>query len=181
MIDKPGRKKPRFPADKEAVVRAAIKEALQKERDNADGPVTGICGGACGGDILFHEVCKELGIPTELYLALPREQFIIESVQFAGSDWVDRFDDLYKSLPKKVLSQTKELPAWLQKNGLYSIWERNNLWMLYDTLSHGGMQMTLIAFWDGGEGDGVGGTEHMVAEAKERGAKTIVLKAKEII
>lgn len=181
MIDKPHRKEPRFPADKEGVVRAAIKAAVQKEKENADGPVSGICGGACGGDILFHEVCKELGIPTELYLALPREEFIVESVQFAGADWVDRFDDLYKVLPRKILSQTKELPVWLQKKGNYSIWERNNLWMLYSTLSHGAMQMTLIALWDGKEGDGEGGTEHMVSEAKERGAKTIVLKAKEII
>jgi hypothetical protein len=180
MIDKPDRKEPRFPADKEAVARAAIKEAVQKEKDKIDGPVTGIAGGACGSDILFHEVCEELGIATELYLALPREQFLVESVQFANASWVERFNKLYKKLPYRVLSQSQELPNWLQKKGSYSIWERNNLWMLYSALVCGGLQMTLIALWDGKGGDGAGGTEHMVKMAQERGSETVILDTKNI-
>ncbi len=116
-----------------------------------------------------------MNIPAELYLALPREKFLVESVQFAGPAWVERFDKLYKKLSRKVLSETKELPKWLQKKPGYSIWQRNNLWMLFNALVCGGIQMTLIALWDGMGGDDQGGTEHMVREAQERGGKTIII------
>ena len=35
--------------------------------------------------------------------------------------------------------------------------------------------MTLIALWDGKDGEGEGNTEHMVRVAKEEGAKTEIL------
>ena len=175
MIDKKDRATPRFPESIEPSVRAAIKEAVQSQKDKYGDRLKAIAGGACGGDILFHEVCAELGVEAELYLVLPREQFIVESVDFAGNKWVDRFDDLFQKLPKQILSNTKDLPKWLQSKLDYTIWERNNLWMLNSALVCGGINMTMIAVWDGQGGDGAGGTEHMVQAAKSRGAKTIVL------
>lgn len=180
MLDKKDREEPRFPAEMEKTASAAIKEAVEKEISKIEGPVLGIAGGACGGDILFHEVCAELNITTEMYLALPREQFLAESVQFAGTEWVERFNRLYKKLKHKILAETKQLPTWLNKKVDYSIWERNNLWMLNSALVCGGLQMTLIALWDGKKGDGAGGTEHMVQQVLERGGKTIVLDTKEL-
>jgi hypothetical protein len=175
MLDQPGRPIPRFPAAMEATAKTAIREAIQREKEKIETDIVGMAGGASGGDILFHEACAELGIRTELFLALPREQFVVESVQKAGAEWIERFDRLYKKLPRRGLAQTKELPNWLQKKPGYSIWERNNLWMLQSALVAGGMQMTLIALWDGEQGDGPGGTRHMLAQAMERGAKTIVI------
>lgn len=175
MIDKADRAQPRFPPSKEPIVRAAIKAAVQKEKDKTSDPIKGIAGGATGGDIIFHEVCAELGIETELYLALPREKFMEESVEYAGTDWVERFNALYKKLPKYFLSQTKALPKWLQKKEDYSIWERNNLWMLNSALVCGGIQLTLIALWDGKGSDKPGGTNDMVVGAKGRGGKTVVI------
>ena len=88
MVDRPDRPadKARFPRTREAEAkaRAAIEEALRGELAEAGGVSLGIAGGACGGDILFHEVCKTLGIPTQLYLALPPDQFQVESVQHGG-------------------------------------------------------------------------------------------------
>jgi hypothetical protein len=46
-----------------------IREAVIKEREFGSDELIGIAGGACGGDILFHEVCEELKIPTRLFLA----------------------------------------------------------------------------------------------------------------
>jgi hypothetical protein len=180
MIDKHNRKEPRFPPEKESAANEAIKKTVEEELKKTEGLVIGIAGGACGGDILFHEVCQELGIRTELYLALPREQYLFESVQFAGANWVERFNQVYKNLDKKFLSETKELPKWLQKKTNYSIWERNNLWLLYNSLETGGMNMTFIALWDRKGGDGAGGTEHMVKEAEKRGAKTVVIDINKI-
>ena len=176
MIDKPDRADPRFPAEKEEEIRAKIKEVVQKEKvENDDKKLLGIAGGACGGDILFHEVCRELGIKTELYLAIPPDQFVIESVAFAGGNWIERFYKLYNSLEHHVLSPTKELPNWLKKRRDYSIWERANLWMLNSSLTCGGANMSLIAVWNGQGGDGPGGAQHMVNEAKNRGSEVNII------
>jgi hypothetical protein len=140
MIDQPGRSEPRFPPEKEQQVRSAIKKKVQQEKERVareNGVLTGVAGGGSGGDILFHEVCAELGIKTKLYLALPRDQFVAESVAYAGPSWIDRFDELYRELPWQVLSQTQELPNWMKKRKAYTIWERNNLWMLNQALENG--------------------------------------------
>ena len=121
-----------------------------------------------------------MGIKTELYLALPRDLYITESVAFAGPEWIDRFNTLYNKLSWQVLAQSKELPKWLMKKEKYTIWERNNLWMLNKALSNGGLHMGLIALWNQKGGDAPGGTEHMITEAKVRGAKTVVINIESI-
>jgi tetratricopeptide (TPR) repeat protein len=79
-IDSANRAKPRFPAGKESIAREAIRSAVAQEKDLTSGSIVGIAGGANGGDILFLEVCEDLGIKTEMLLALPENQFIEASV-----------------------------------------------------------------------------------------------------
>ena len=135
----------------------------------------GIAGGASGGDILFHEVCAELGIPTRLYLALPEHQFIEASVAPARGDWVGRFDRLAEKLPVRVLATSEDLAGWLAEKRDYNIWQRNNLWMLHNALAEGNENVTLIALWNGQKGDGPGGTSDLVERAKDRRARTVIL------
>ena len=180
MIDSPDRPEPRFPEYLAPAVKEKIRQVVEEEKSKIEGKPFAIAGGACGGDILFHEVCLESGIESVLYLALPHEQFIAESVQDAGPEWIERFDHLYTELEKRVLGKSKLLPKWLQKKGGYSVWERNNAWMLNGALVNSGLHMTLIALWDGKGGDGPGGTQHMVNRAKERGAKTVIIDIKEL-
>lgn len=176
-LDAPGRKLPRFPANKEEVARACIRQHVEAERGR--GATLGIAGGASGGDILFHEVCAELGIATRLFLALPARQYVAESVADAGPSWVARFWALAEKLETHVLSERKELPDWLAARPDYDIWQRNNLWTLHQTLAAGPQNVTLIALWDGAaQGDGPGGTAHMVREARVSGAKTIEVDTK---
>jgi hypothetical protein len=179
MIDKIDRPNPRFPAAKEAQVKQKIREQVMQVGNNLKPGFTiaGIAGGACGGDILFHEVCRESGIKTQLFLAMPPEQFIVASVEFAGPGWIDRFNNLYEdsSIQNFELSDKTELPKWLNKKPGYNIWKRNNLWELSSAMVNGGSNMTLLALWDGKGGDGEGGTEDMVNIAKSRGAKVITI------
>ncbi|EJG0713408.1 tetratricopeptide repeat-containing protein [Vibrio parahaemolyticus] len=180
MIDKPGRPAARFPAEQEMVARAAIKNAVLEEVANVNGEVIGIAGGACGGDILFHEVCIDLSISSHLYLALPYNKFVVTSVQHAGRNWVDRFNTLCETLPQKILSNSKELPRWLQSKPGYSIWSRNNQWILHNALAYGADKVTLIALWDGNEGDGLGGTKDMIQQAQKQGVKFIPLNTRNL-
>ncbi|MGZ9035389.1 MAG: hypothetical protein ACXW25_13415 [Rhodospirillales bacterium] len=166
MIDALDRAKPRFPAACEEIARQTIRDAVAQEISEPKSACIGIAGGARGGDILFHEVCAELSLKTQLYLALPWEQFIAESVTPAGPGWVERFRALYEQLPKRELSAGKELPQWLRGKPNYDIWQRNNLWMLYNALTLSRKRITLIALWDGQTGDAPGGTEHMLDIAR---------------
>jgi len=179
QVDAPGRKTARFPAAKEAVARAAIHHAVQHEA--RDGSVLGVAGAASGGDILFHEVCAELGVPTALYLALPPEPYIKESVAPAGGNWVERFRAIESRFPSApVLAETTELPDWLRDREDYSIWQRNNLWMLNEALARGAEDVTLIALWNGKTGDGPGGTADMIEIARKRGATITILDTNEL-
>lgn len=178
MIDAPGRQPERFPARKERKARQAIRDAVRREQALAGGVTVGLAGGASGGDILFHEVCRELGVPGELHLALPREAYVAASVAPAGSAWVDRLDQLLAALPCHQLATSPKLPRWLRDRQGYDIWQRNNRWLLHQALARGPARVTLIALWDRGPADGPGGTQDMVETARARGAKIVVLDTK---
>lgn len=178
-IDAPDRPVPRFPANQEEVARQDLRDVIAQEQALVNGPLLGIAGGASGGDLLFHEVCRELSIPTLLYLAMPREPFVRASVQDSGPGWVERFDALYEQVPHRLLAPDGKLPRWLQHKRDYTIWQRNNLWMLYHALALGSQQTTLIALWDEApQGDGPGGTQDMVMQARQQGARVIVRPTK---
>jgi hypothetical protein len=178
MVDAPGRARPRFPrtAEAEAAARRAIGEAVMAERA-AGPPLRGVAGGASGGDILFHETCAELGIPTRLLLALPPEQYAAESVRPGGPPWEERFAALLRRHPHpRVLAASKEPPPWLAERAAgYDLWGRAGLWLLHDALAEAAGALTLIALWNGEAGDGPGGTADLVARARRHGARTVVL------
>jgi len=174
-IDAPGRP-PRFPADKEPTARQLIRDRLASRLAQVgDVLPLGIAGGASGGDILFHEICAELGVATELHLALPANLFVQASVQEAGLGWENRFYALHRRLPSRTLAEEDALPVWLRGHPSYGIWQRNNLWMLHNAVARAGRNVTLIALWDRQGGDGPGGTEHMVREAEELDARVVII------
>lgn len=197
MMDAPGRERPRFPADKEQVAREKIREAVVKEMEAGAGVASGYAGGASGGDILFHEVCEELGIQTRLYLGLPPQEYVVKSVLKAGPKWVERFWRLHEersaqgqmrvlSTVTGVTDAREHLPAWVREKHGYGIWERTNLWMLFNALDEACDQrsedpnMTLVALWDGRASDGPGGTGDLVEKVERLGARTRLLMTEEI-
>ena len=175
-IDEPGRAEPRFPAEAEGAAARLIRGAVVAERAAAgNGSVKGVAGAASGGDILFHEVCGELGFPTTVGLAVPAGPFVAASVAGAGPAWVERFHRLCNRVTPRVLSERAELPNWLARRRDYTIWDRNNRWLLHMALSRMDTDVTLIVLWDGRGGDGPGGTEDMVHLAQSRGVKVVHL------
>ena len=181
MIDKPGRATPRFPesavgAAAEAI-RAALIKILAARGTVGSGSVIapqgsvafrGIAAAACGGDILFHEACRELTIPSEVYLGIPVEAFQQTSVAFAGREWIERYQKLVSELPVHVLHSEATADADAR------VWEEANQWMLDAALASGGDHMALVALWDGKAGQ-TGGAGHMVRVAKEQGAAVEVI------
>jgi hypothetical protein len=174
-VDEPDRAIPRFPESKVAAAVTEIESAIDsvlKQHPN----VVGVAGAASGGDILFHEALRGRGIATEIYLALPPELYARRSVEPSKGDWRDRFDQFVNDPKLRILQEQEKLPEWLfEKEPSYKVWERANLWMLSRAMARGGSNMTLLALWNGQSGDGAGGTADMVARAKERGARVMLL------
>jgi hypothetical protein len=165
MIDAPSRAKPRFPPDKESAARQAISGALQ---DLGVGPDDlAICGGACGGDLLFAEAALVRGARLELYIPLEEPAFLEDSVDFADRDWRARF---FAAKARGILHVA---PRGLgPPQGGEDPYERNNRWMLDRASRFGADRLDFVCLWNGEGGDGPGGAKHMMEEVSRRGGRT---------
>src|SRR5271168_2305358 len=170
MIDAPGREKPRFPPDKEPVAARAIASALA-DLDVGPGDLS-ICGGACGGDLLFAEAALARGARLELYIPFEEPTFLEKSVDFAGGDWRGRF---FAAKARGVLFVApRELGPPQEGEDPY---ERNNRWMMDAALRFGADRVDFVCLWNGEGGDGPGGTKHMMEEVRSKGGRTTWLDA----
>jgi tetratricopeptide (TPR) repeat protein len=172
-LDEPGRTPPRFPATCVAAASAKIRSCLAELQ-----PTIAIAAAASGGDMLFHEMCEQLGIRSLVRLVMPEGLFANESVADAGADWVDRFWALIKARQAKgdigILSPEAELPVWLRRRPGYSIFQRGNVWMLEEALAMNPQRLTILALWDGTEGR-AGGTGEFMAHAERVGATPMII------
>lgn len=152
-----------------------MREVIAAEKAATAGSFTGIAGAASGTDLLFHEVCAELGIPTTVVLPISVDDYRRQSVADGGTDWIDKFNTLVvaKENEKRliVLSNDADVPSWAAGIPNYGVFQRGNIWMLEDALIRPNADATLVALWNGKAGDGPGGTADMVALAQAHGAK----------
>jgi len=164
MVDAPDREKPRFPANKESVAANAIASVLEQLDTGADDLC--ICGGACGGDLLFAEAALARGARLELYIPFEEATFLSKSVDFANRDWRARF------FAAKSHANLRELPlehgATREDESRY---EQNNLWMLEAATRFGAQKVEFICLWNGQQGDGPGGTRHLMEEVRRRSGR----------
>jgi hypothetical protein len=182
MIDKKGRKEPRFPPDKEPLAAESIARAIQQL--GAGSGDLAICGGACGGDLLFAEACLKQGLYLELYLPFRETDFIPRSVSFekdlpgqTPDTWLSRFHSTKNHTLTRIQITPEDLGAPPAACDPYA---RNNLRQLYTAFSHGHEYVYVIALWNGEAGDGPGGTADMIQQAKARGAKTLIIDTKKV-
>ena len=176
-LDAGDRPVPRFPAEMEAVAGQAICDAVAGiMRSHRDEHARGMAGGASGGDILFHEACASLHIPTQLYLPMQQDAFVLESVAPAGREWVRRFRALVARVPV-VLHGEGMASADTSDGDAQNVWELNNRWLLDQALTDGAHNLTVLVLWDGQMGDGPGGTGDLVHAAAQAGAEIVVLDA----
>jgi hypothetical protein len=94
MIDRSDRKAPRFPPGREPIAAAAIAKALADLDIGASD--LAICGGACGGDLLFADAALARAARLEIYIPFEEPQFLANSVEFADGfadpPWTARFE-----------------------------------------------------------------------------------------
>ena len=179
MIDRPDRQQARFPAWAEFQARKAIHDAIAGLPWDTPGTTVGLAGAASGGDLLFHECCQELGIPTRVLLALPAKDFEAESVAPAGPGWATRFQALLrKAGPQLRVMQEHD---GLLEGPTGNVWQRANLWMIEEA-GRLADERALLALWDGKVGDGPGGTEHFLHVARTYGIRILpVIRMQDVL
>jgi len=170
MIDAPGREEPRFPADKEALAAQAIATRLDKL--GAGPEDLALCGGACGGDLLFAEACLARGLRVSMYIPFAEPQFLHESVTFAEDGWRDRYFAVKAHTKTTLLVMPDELGPLPTGANAFA---RNNLWQLYTALTYGPEKVRFLCLWNRKGGDGPGGTKHMHDAVLKRSGQVYIL------
>lgn len=163
MIDSPTRATPRFPAAAEPIAAQAIVAALDALKAGPED--LALCQAAAGGDLLFLEACQARGVRCRVLLPFAEPEYLQRSVlpSAGGEAWRDRFhaalghaDTTLRVMPDEL----GPLPDGVDP------FERSNLWLLYTALAAGVKKVRFVTLWNGGGGDGPGGTAHMVGEVK---------------
>ena len=156
-VDAADRPVPRFAVSKLGIAGAAIAAALADlDADERDVALTQ---GAAGGDILFAEACLRRGVRLALLQPLPQARFIECSVLASaeGERWLER----YRQIAAQATWPPRALPG---DHAGIDPFAACNRWMVKSALAFGAPRLRLICLWDGSNGDGPGGTAHMVSE-----------------
>lgn len=166
-VDSPTRKVPRFPNEPTVIAKAgqAIRAAL-KELDAGKDDLA-LTQGASGGDLLFTEACLDAGVRVQWLQPLLEPDFIRESVASSGEDWRQRYHAI-RSLTLPIRSAPDALGQPPPTTDPATVFERCNRWLLYTAISYGTTKTQFICLWNGEEGDGKGGTKHMLDEVSGR-------------
>jgi hypothetical protein len=168
MIDLPDRATPRFPARLAAAAAKAIKAKIAAAKTPG---IIGIASGARGGDILFHEAARGLGLATTIVLPFAPEAFAATSLGVADGDWTGRFQKLWDATPgdgrlNMGLPEVDE-----------SFAACNN--KLIELAAARG-PFHLIALWDGQESGMPGGTDDLVRKAKAQSAGVDIIAPQDL-
>lgn len=145
MVDYQGKETRVFPPDKEAQIRQEIRAKLQELGAKKDDRAF-LGGLSAGGEIIFAEVCVEMGLYVKAFLPLPEQSYIRRFVSIAGDQWVDRFYKIRSHPLVDDIYQIESVGAPKEGNDPY---ERNNRWFLYSSLKYGIDNIRLLALWDG--------------------------------
>ncbi len=151
LVDAPDRRRPRFPPAQVPRVTAEVEAVLDRWHVGAGTVV--IAGGARGADIIGAEAALARGAEVRLCLALPTEELERRSVALPGTDWSARFRRLLLAADvRHVEAGAGAGPA------SDDIFARTNQWMVEMATALAGGRPQAILVWDGGDGDGPGGT-----------------------
>lgn len=140
----------------EAKCRKAIVDFLEQRRASASGLVYGISSVAAGGDLLFAESCVQLALPLCVLLPLPVEEL---RKDFDEISWARAEQVLRKAAAVEVTGGNQSRAECYYECGIETV-QQSRL---------------LLALWDGGPSQGLGGTEDVVSFARGLGRLVVWL------
>ncbi len=170
MVDAPDRATPRFPATR--VDAAARRIAAVLDEIGAGPDDLALTQGAAGGDLLFAEACLARAVPLRLLLPLAEPEFVAASLLpvVDGAAWHARFRAVVARLDEPPREAPVALGPLAPDDNAFV---RANLWLLDSALAFGADKLICICLWDGGGGDGPGGTRHLVDAVRGAGGRVV--------
>ena len=174
MVDAPDRPTPRFPAAR--VEAAAQRIAAALDEIGAGSEDLALTQGAAGGDLLFAEACIARAVPLRLLLPLAQPEFAAASLLpvVDGPAWHARF----RAVVDQLAEPPREAPAALGPLAPGDdAFVRANRWLLDSALAYGADKLICVCLWDGGGGDGPGGTRHLVDAVRAAGGRVVRIDA----
>ena len=166
MVDAPGRGQPRFPPERVLEVRDDIAEAIRLIEDPGARAVSGL---ACGGDLLFADEWLKTARRLQAYLPRHVDEFLEESVRFAGEDWVELFHEVAQNPEVSVVGPDDDM---LRSDDPHSL----NAHRMIEAASDEATEIHGLFLWDGRGGDGPGGTQEVISALLEAGGSVTILR-----
>ena len=170
MMDRPGRNPPRFPPAKLGAAAQCI--AAELDHFGAGPNDLALSQAAAGGDLLFLEACLKRGVRCQVLLPFEEAEFLRRSVLPCelGEQWRERYLTIREKLDRQdQVEGLRIMPSTVESGAEQgNPFERCNLWLLNTALGWGPERLRCLTLWDGGGGDGPGGTAHMVKEVRRR-------------
>jgi len=142
--------------DDEAKCRKSIFAFLEREKTSAAGLVYGISSVAAGGDLLFAESCIQLALPLRVLLPMAAEEF---RKDFDEKSWARAEEVLSKAASVEVTGGNQPREECYYECGIETVQQSR----------------VLLALWDGGPSQGLGGTEDVVSFARGIGRMVVWL------
>jgi hypothetical protein len=177
MVDAPDRPQPRFPP---ALIDAAAQRIDAALAGISAGPRDiAFTQGAAGGDLLFAEACLTRAVPLRLLLPLTMTEFVAQSLLpvLDGDAWHARF----RAVVVRLERAPSEAPQVLGPLGAgEDPFVRGNLWLLDSARATGAGRLCCICLWDGGGGDGPGGTRHLVEAIRDAGGTILQIDTRSL-
>ena len=177
MVDAPGRTLPRFPP---ALVPAATRRIAAALALIDAGPLDlALTQGAAGGDLIFAEACLQRAVTLRLMLPLPEPEFVKLSLLPVqdGAAWHARYRAVVARLDAPPSEAPRVLGALAADEDAFV---RGNDWLLETALGFGAERLRCICLWDGGGGDGPGGTRHLVDAVRAGGGDVLWIDTREL-
>jgi class 3 adenylate cyclase/tetratricopeptide (TPR) repeat protein len=168
MIDQPGRLTPRFPNYLASRVYQKIADTLER----LDARI-GFSSAACGSDILFLEAMLKRGGEINVILPHLKEEFIKTSVTLIpGADWGPRFEAVLEQATQVIIASEN------RTSGNAMVYEYANLLLDGLAILRAKMldtELIPLVVWDGGVGDGPGGTSSLVQHWRSSGLEPEII------
>lgn len=174
MIDRPGRKTPRFPRELESVVAKELARKIDILK-----PGFGFSSAACGSDILFLEAMLERGAEVSIVLPYNEEEFSRDSIEIGShaKKWRERFDHVLARAARVITASNHRLEI-----GGISYDFCNQLLLGLAAIRCRRLDSTLIplAVWNEKPGDGPGGAASVVETWRSLGYQPEIINLEKI-
>jgi hypothetical protein len=138
----------------EAASRKLIYDFLAEKKQSTSEIILGVSSVAAGGDLLFAESCIALGIPLRVLLPLPQEDF---RKDFDPATWSRAELAMSRAMSVEVIGKEGQRDECYYECGLATVLQSQ--WQ--------------IALWNGEPAQGLGGTEQIVAFARQIGRPVV--------